>query len=148
MAGRWIRRWAPALIATFAARTAYAGLIHGPLVLTPLVYARFPTAMNATMNLPALLAVEALVSWLVVASYGAYFRDRRPVVSSALLFGFWIGLLLYAPQNLLNWILLKPVRAPLVGAWIGAGIGGGLVSTVVCWLFDPRRAGPSSDQTP
>ena len=131
----------------FVARTAYAGLIHGPLVLTPLVYARFPTAMKPALNLPALLAVEAVVSWLLVASFSAYFRDRRPAVSAAALFGLWFGLLLYAPQNLLNWILLRPVQAPLVAARIGAGLGSGVVSAVVCWLLDPRRAVPSSGRT-
>jgi hypothetical protein len=104
--------------------------------------------MNPALNLPALLAVEALVSLLLVASFSAYFRDGRPVASAAALFGLWFGLLLYAPQNLLNWILLSPVRAPLVAAWIGAGIGSGVVSAVVCWLLDPRPGARSRAQTP
>ncbi|MFZ5874975.1 MAG: hypothetical protein ACOYXU_01075 [Nitrospirota bacterium] len=133
-----ILRWWRALAAVFAARTAYAGLVHGPLVLTPLVYARFPTAMNPALNLPALLAVEALVSLLLVASFGAYFRTGRPGWGSAALFGLWFGAVLYVPQNLLNWILLSPVRPPLVAAWMTAGLGGGVVSALVCRAFLPR----------
>jgi hypothetical protein len=127
-----------ALAAVFAARTAYAGLLHGPLVLTPLVYAKFPTAMNPALNLPALLAVEALVSLLLVASFGAYFRNNRPGWRSAAAFGLWFGALVYVPQNLLNWILLSPVHPPLVAAWITAGLGGGVVSALVCRAFVPR----------
>lgn len=137
--GSTLRWWRP-LAAVFAARTAYAGLIHGPLVLTPLVYARFPTAMNPALNLPALLAVEALVSLLVVASFRAYFRSGRPDRRSAVLFGLWFGALVYVPQNLLNWILLSPVRPTLAAAWIAAGLGSGAVSAVVCRAFAPRPA--------
>jgi hypothetical protein len=103
--------------------------------------------MNPALNLPALLAVEALASWLLVASFSAYFRDRRPVASAAARFGLRFGVLVYAPQNLLNWILLSPVRPLLAATWIAAGIGSGVVSAVVCWLLDPRRAVPSSGQS-
>jgi hypothetical protein len=127
-----------ALVAVFAARTAYAGLVHGPFVLTPLVYARFPTAMNPALNLPALLAVEALVSLLLVASFIACFRNGRPGWGSAAAFGLWFGALVYIPQNLLNWILLSPVQPPLVAAWITAGLGSGVVSALVCRAFVPR----------
>lgn|SRR5574341_467276 len=133
------RQWAPALVAVFAARTVYAGVVHGPLVLTPLVYARFPTAMNPTLNLPALLIVEALVSLLLVWSFRTYFRDERPAAGAAALFGLWFGLLVYVPQNILNWILLSPVGLPLASAWSAAGLGGGALSALVCWTLDPRR---------
>lgn len=133
------RQWAWALVAVFVTRTAYAGLVHGPLLLTPLVYARVPTAMNATLNLPALLAVEAFVSLLLVGSFKAYFRARRPGAGAAVLFGLWFGLLVYVPQNILNWILLSPVHAQLAWAWIAAGLGGGALSALVCWTLDPRR---------
>lgn len=126
----------------FVARTAYAGLIHGPLVLTPLVYARFPTAMNPALNLPALLAVEALVSLLLVASFRAYFRSGRPDWRSAVLFGLWFGALVYVPQNLLNWILLSPVRPRLAAAWIGAGLASGVVSALACRTFAPNTPRP------
>ncbi len=141
MADGWIRRWAPACVAVFAARTLYAGLIHGPLVLTPWVYARFPTAMNPKLNLPALLAVEALVSLLLVASFRACFRTARPGLRVAIAFGVWFGLLVYVPQNLLNWILLSPVRLPLVATWVVAGLGSGVVSALVCRWFAPRTSG-------
>jgi hypothetical protein len=142
------RRWWRALAAVFGARTAYAGLVHGPLVLTPLVYARFPTAMNPALNLPALLAVEALVSLLLVVSFGAYFRNGRPGWRSAAAFGLWFGALVYLPQNLLNWILLSPVRPPLAAAWIAAGLGGGVVSALVCRACAPQpHMNPSSNQT-
>ncbi|MFZ5861241.1 MAG: hypothetical protein ACOYXR_00120 [Nitrospirota bacterium] len=140
MITRRSRRLALTLAAVFAARTAYAGLVHGPLVLTPLVYARFPTAMNPALNLPALLAVEALVSLLLVVSFAAYFRQGCPGWRSAATFGLWFGALLYVPQNLLNWILLSPVRPPLVAAWIAAGLGSGVVSALVCCAFIPRSA--------
>jgi hypothetical protein len=146
MADGWIRRWAPACAAVFAARTLYAGLIHGPLVLTPLVYARFPTAMNPELNLPALLAVEALVSFLLVASFKAHFPTARPGARAAIVFGVWFGLLVYVPQNLLNWILLSPVRGSLVATWVVAGLGSGVVSAAACWLLDPRRVARSSGQ--
>lgn len=141
MRGYGWRQGGLAVAAVFAVRTAYAGLIHGPLVLTPLVYARFPTAMNPALNLPALLAVEALVSLLLVASFGAYFRTNRPGWGSAALFGLWFGAVLYVPQNLLNWILLSPVDFPLVVAWIAAGLGSGVVSALVCRAaIPPSRA--------
>jgi hypothetical protein len=132
----------------FLARIAYAGLIHGPLILTPLVYARFPSAMNPALNLPALLTVEALVSLLLVVSFGAYFRDHRPGWRSATAFGLWFGALVYIPQNLLNWILLSPVSPPLVAAWIAAGLGSGVVSALVCRACIPQpHKNPSSNQT-
>lgn len=141
MAGRWLRWWR-ALAAVLAARIAYAGLLHGPLVLTPLVYARFPTAMNSALNLPALVMVEALVSFLLVASFGTYFRAARPGVAAAALFGLWFGVLVYVPQNLLNGILLSPVRAPLVVTWILAGLGSGVVSALACrWLAPTTSRG-------
>lgn len=132
------RRWASALVVVFLARTAYAGLVHGPLLLTPLVYARFPTAMNATLNLPALLAVEALIAILQVGAYVGYFRDRRVSVRSALAFGAVFGVVVYLPQNLLNLILLSPVHGPLVAAWVGAGVGGTVVSTLVLRAVCPQ----------
>lgn len=115
----------------FAARTIYAGLAHGPLLLTPLVYARFPTAMNAGLNLPALLAVEALITLLQVGAYAAYFPDRHASFRCATAFGAVFGVAVYLPQNLLNLILLSPVHAPLAAAWTGAGITGAVISTLV-----------------
>ncbi len=131
------RRWASALVAVFLARTAYAGLVHGPWLLTPLVYARFPTAMNATLNLPALLAVEALITILQVSAYAVYCGDRRPSARSAIVFGAVFGLAVYLPQNLLNWILLSPVHGPLVAAWVTAGVGGTVLSTLVLRAVRP-----------
>jgi hypothetical protein len=96
--------------------------------------------MNPALNLPALLAVEALVSLLLVASFRAYFRSGRPDWRSAALFGLWFGALVYVPQNLLNWILLSPVRPALAAAWIAAGLGSGVVSAVVCRAVTPRSA--------
>lgn len=124
-------RWWLALLAVFVARSLYAGLVHGPLLLTPLVYARFPTAMNAELNLPALLAVEALITLLQVGAYAAYFSDRRASLRSAAVFGAVFGLAVYLPQNLLNLILLSPVHGPLASAWAGAGILGAVISTLV-----------------
>lgn len=140
MMARWAHDWWPAWAAVFVARTLYAGLVHGPLGLTPLVYARFPTAMNPALNLPALLAVEAFISLLLVASFGAYFRDGRPDARAAAWFGLWFGVLVYAPQNALNWILLSPVRLPLVAAWIASGLGSGVVSALTCRWADRRPA--------
>jgi hypothetical protein len=138
-ADEWLR-WGPALAAVLAARIAYAGLLHGPLVLTPLVYARFPTAMNSALNLPALVTVEALVSLLLVASFRMYFRGARPEATAAALFGLWFGVLVYVPQNLLNGILLNPVRPPLVVTWILAGLGSGVVSALACWWLAPTTS--------
>ena len=123
------RLWVGAL-AVFLVRTAYAGLVHGPLFLTPLVYARFPTAMAPAMNLPALLGVEALITALLVGAYQAYFRTRRPTVAIAVRFGLFLGVAVYLPQNLLNLILLQPVHVPLVVAWVGAGLIGSVVSVL------------------
>lgn len=123
------RLWVGAL-AVFLVRTAYAGLVHGPLFLTPLVYARFPTAMAPAMNLPALLGVEALITALLVGAYHAYFRTRRPTVAIAVRFGLFLGVAVYLPQNLLNLILLQPVHVPLVVAWVGAGLIGSVVSVL------------------
>lgn len=125
---KWPRRFWLALLVVFGVRTLYAGLVHGPLLLTPLVYVRFPTTMNLTMNLPALLGVEALISFLFTGAYGAYFRDRHPRWSNAAGFGAVLGLFIYLPQNLLNLILLQSVRLPLVLAWIGAGSLSGIIS--------------------
>jgi hypothetical protein len=74
----------------------------------------------------------------LVASFRAYFRNERPRARTAALFGLWFGVLVYVPQNLLNGILLSPVRTPLVAAWIAAGIGSGVVSGIVCRWFAPR----------
>jgi hypothetical protein len=123
------RLWVGAL-AVFLVRTAYAGLVHGPLFLTPLVYARFPTAMAPAMNLPALLGVEALITALLVGAYHVYFRTRRPTVAIAVRFGLFLGVAVYLPQNLLNLILLQPVHVPLVVAWVGAGLIGSVVSVL------------------
>lgn len=123
------RLWVGAL-AVFLVRTAYAGLVHGPLFLPPLVYARFPTAMAPVMNLPALLGVEALITALLVGAYHAYFRTRRPTVAIAVRFGLFLGVAVYLPQNLLNLILLQPVHVPLVVAWVGAGLIGSVVSVL------------------
>jgi len=125
------RRFWLALPALFGARTIYAGLVHGPLVLTPLVYTRFPAAMNPAMNLPALLGVEALISVLFVSAYASHFRGRRPGWPAAVGFGSILGLLIYLPQNLLNLILLQSVGPPLVLAWIAAGVLSGIVSALV-----------------
>lgn len=122
--------WWPGGVAVFIARSLYAGLAHGPLVLTPLVYVRFPTAMNAGLNLPALLAVEALITVLQVGAYAAYFPDRRASFRAAAAFGAVFGVAVYLPQNLLNLILLSPVHGPLVAAWAGAGILGAVISTL------------------
>lgn len=124
----------------FLVRTAYAGLVHGPLFLTRLIYARFPAAMNPTVNVPALLGVEAFVSILFVGAYAAHFGSRRPSAPSAAGFGFLFGVAVYVPQNLLNLILLAPVHAPLAAAWVGAGILGSVLSGVTCWAVE-RRAG-------
>ncbi len=145
MADGWLLRWAPACAAVFAARTLYAGLIHGPLVLTPLVYARFPIAMNPTMNLPALLAVEALISVLLVGAYSAYFGNRRPSIHAAAVFGAFFGVAVYVPQNVLNLILLAPVHGPLAAAWVGGGIVGAVLSALVLrgvcsWSREPGSA--------
>jgi hypothetical protein len=115
----------------------YAGLVHGPLLLTPLVYVRFPTAMNSTLNLPALLAVEALITILQVGAYTVYCGDCRPSARSAIVFGTVFGLAVYLPQNLLNWILLSPVHGPLVAAWVTAGVGGTVLSTLVLRAVRP-----------
>jgi len=123
------RLWVGAL-AVFLVRTAYAGLVHGPLFLTPLMYARFPTAMAPTMNLPALLGVEALITALLVGAYQAYFGNRRPTAATAVHFGLLVGVAVYLPQNLLNLILLQPVHVPLVVAWVGAGLIGSVVSVL------------------
>jgi hypothetical protein len=123
------RLWAGAL-AVFLVRTAYAGLVHGPLFLTPLVYARFPTAMAPAMNLPALLGVEALITALLVGAYHTYFGNRRPTAATAVRFGLFLGVAVYLPQNLLNLILLQPVHVPLVVAWVGAGLIGSVVSVL------------------
>jgi hypothetical protein len=123
------RLWVGAL-AVFLVRTAYAGLVHGPLFLTPLVYARFPTAMAPAMNLPALLGVEALITALLVGAYQAYFGSRRPTAAIAVRFGLLVGIAVYLPQNLLNLILLQPVDVPLVVAWVGAGLIGSVASVL------------------
>jgi hypothetical protein len=122
----------------FLVRTAYAGLVHGPLLLTPLVYARFPTAMNPTMNLPALLAVEALVSLLFVSAYAARFGSRRPSALGAAGLGLLFGVAVYVPQNLLNLILLAPVHVPLAAAWVGTGVTGCVFSGMTCWVVERR----------
>jgi len=122
----------------FLVRTAYAGLVHGPLLLTPLVYARFPPVMNPTMNLPALLAVEALVSLLFVSAYAARFGSRRPSALGAAGFGLLFGVAVYVPQNLLNLILLAPVHVPLAAAWMGAGVTGCVFSGMTCWMVERR----------
>jgi hypothetical protein len=124
------RRFWLAVLLLFAVRTAYGGLVHGPLVLTRWVYARFPTAMNPVMNLPALLAVEALVTVLLVGSYTAYFGNQRPRLLAAAGFGLLFGVAVYLPQNLLNLILLEPVHLPLVLAWTGAGVVGAVISAL------------------
>ncbi|MBI3606599.1 MAG: hypothetical protein HY207_01365 [Nitrospirae bacterium] len=121
--------WVGTLV-VFVVRTAYAGLVHGPLFLTPLVYARFPTAMAPAMNLPALLGVEALITVLFVGAYRAYFGTRHPTAAVATRFGLLIGTAVYVPQNLLNLILLQPVHVPLVVAWVGAGLIGSVVSVL------------------
>ncbi len=121
--------WVGALV-VFLVRVAYAGLVHGPFLLTPLVYARFPTAMAPDMNLPALLGVEALITALFVGAYHAYFGTRRPSLAVAARFGLLLGAAVYVPQNLLNLILLQPVQVPLAVAWVGAGLIGAVVSVL------------------
>lgn len=123
----------------FAVRTVYAGLVHGPWLLTPLVYVRFTDALAPRMNLPALLAVEGLISLLFVGAYRLRFPDWRAAVGPACGFGALFGVAVYVPQNLINLILLETVQPPLAAAWAGAGIGGCLVSALALWAATSRN---------
>lgn len=108
----------------FGVRAVYGGVVHGPWVLTPLMYARMPTGMTRTLHLPALFAVELLIALLFVGAYRVRFPTWRADVGSACRVGAWFGVVVYVPQNLLNVILLEPVRWPLAATWAVAGIVG------------------------
>jgi hypothetical protein len=119
-----------ALLAVFVFRVAFAGFIHGPLFLHHLVYRHHGGLMTTEFHLPALLGGELVVT-LILAGLYLYHFSGRPSFRSALLFGFFLGIAIYLPQNLFNWILIEGFPGSVFWSWFLSGWVGSILSVLL-----------------